>query len=237
MRHEAQIHTANCINLDKLTAFLIVIGIVAGSLTGFLSGRFKSCRQGKCNGFELHTIESCRCYPSGQIIAQWKQLSPFRTILALVLTLFAIVVATGQIGPQEWNWIRISILVVSGFSLFIVVTVPDHFLHEHLRDHVAIKHVPRIFLWTFGTLLVAHVMTEQLHLEELIGENQWIMLVIAAVVGAIPESGPHLIFVTLFAQGAIPLCFQMNKKHRSDEDIPGKICTFRPHYQQGPGKL
>ena len=187
-----------------LTAFLIVIGIAAGSVTDFLSGHYKSRRQGKCNGFELHTIESCRCYSSGQIIAQWKKLSPFRTILALVLTLFAIVVATGQVGPQEWNWIRISILIVSGFSLFIVITVPDHFLHEHLWDHVAIKHVPLIFLWTFGTLLVTHVMTEQLYLEGLIRENQWIILVIAAVVGIIPESGPHLIFVTLFARSAIP---------------------------------
>ncbi len=187
-----------------LTALLAIIGIGAGTATDVVSGHYKSRWQEKCHGFELHTIESCRCYPSGQIVAQWKQLSPFRTILVLVLALFAIVVATGQVGPQEWNWIRISILVVSGFSLFIVVTVPDHFLQEHLWDHVAIKHVPRIFLWTFGTLLVTHLMTEQLHLEGLIRENQWVMLVIASLVGIIPESGPHLIFVTLFAKGAIP---------------------------------
>ena len=30
------------------------------------------------------------------------------------------------------------------------------------------------------------------------------MLIIAILVGIIPESGPHLIFVTLFAQGSIP---------------------------------
>ena len=32
-----------------------------------------------------------------------------------------------------------------------------------------------------------------------------VVLVIACLVGVIPESGPHLVFVTLFAQGLIPL--------------------------------
>jgi hypothetical protein len=30
------------------------------------------------------------------------------------------------------------------------------------------------------------------------------LLIIAVLVGIIPESGPHFIFITLFAQGAIP---------------------------------
>ena len=31
----------------------------------------------------------------------------------------------------------------------------------------------------------------------------WVLL-ISVVIGVIPESGPHFIFITLFAQGAIP---------------------------------
>jgi len=31
------------------------------------------------------------------------------------------------------------------------------------------------------------------------------VLLLACLVGLIPESGPHLIFVTLFAQGVVPL--------------------------------
>jgi hypothetical protein len=34
--------------------------------------------------------------------------------------------------------------------------------------------------------------------------NIFATLVIASLVGLIPESGPHLVFVTLFAQGTIP---------------------------------
>jgi len=34
--------------------------------------------------------------------------------------------------------------------------------------------------------------------------GKWIVLVIACLIGLIPESGPHLVFVTLFARGAVP---------------------------------
>lgn len=33
----------------------------------------------------------------------------------------------------------------------------------------------------------------------------YVVLIVAVLIGIIPESGPHLIFVTLFAQGSIPL--------------------------------
>ena len=98
-----------------------------------------------------------------------------------------------------------TILVVSALSLFIVSTVPDHFLIEHLWKHVARQHVPRVFLWTLGALIVMYVMTEQLHLTEAIRQGRWVMLLIACMVGLIPESGPHLIFLTFYVQGSIPV--------------------------------
>ena len=67
------------------------------------------------------------------------------------------------------------------------------------------KHVPQIFLWTFGALIVMYVLTEHLHLESTIREGKWIVLLVACLVGLIPESGPHLIFVTFYVQGTIPL--------------------------------
>ncbi len=42
------------------------------------------------------------------------------------------------------------------------------------------------------------------NIEVWISENILYLLIIAVIVGIIPESGPHLIFITLFAQGAIP---------------------------------
>jgi len=37
-----------------------------------------------------------------------------------------------------------------------------------------------------------------------VSSNLFVVLLLAILIGIIPESGPHLIFVTLFASGAIP---------------------------------
>jgi len=50
-----------------------------------------------------------------------------------------------------------------------------------------------------------HVLTRYLYLEGLIRENLWVVLLIACLVGVIPESGPHLVFLTLYVNGALPL--------------------------------
>ena len=56
----------------------------------------------------------------------------------------------------------------------------------------------------FLKLVVMQLLTQSLDLEEWIKSNYIVVLIIAVLVGVIPESGPHMIFVTLFAEGAIP---------------------------------
>ncbi|MBU8920534.1 MAG: arsenic efflux protein [Bacteroidales bacterium] len=109
-------------------------------------------------------------------------------------------------GESEWDWVRMTMLISSLVALFIVGTVSDHFLEEHLWEHIARKHLLRIFLWTFSALLALYLLTDYLHLDILAiaSERGWIILGIACLVGLIPQSGPHLVFVTLFAQGLIP---------------------------------
>lgn len=104
----------------------------------------------------------------------------------------------------EWNWIRVTLLLACFFGLFVVITVPDHFLEEHLWNHIAKVHIWRIFLWTFGALLLVHVLLSHTGTETLIRQGKLPVLLIACLVGIIPESGPHLLFVTLYAEGAIP---------------------------------
>jgi len=186
-----------------LTFFLFIIGIGVGALTDLLLKR-QSIQIKDCDGFQVHEMENCQCFPRGEILKQWKRHSPFRTTTTLLLSIFFIMIATGQIGPMEWNWIRISILILSSVAIFIVATVPDHFLEEHLWKHIAKQHIPRIFLWTFGTLLGMYLLIDQLNLESVIRDNQWIVLSVASFIGLIPESGPHLMFVTLYADGVIP---------------------------------
>ncbi|HER43820.1 MAG TPA: hypothetical protein ENO08_05115, partial [Candidatus Eisenbacteria bacterium] len=42
-------------------------------------------------------------------------------------------------------------------------------------------------------------------LGKLVARGQWFVLLAACLAGLIPQSGPHLIFVTLFAGGYIPM--------------------------------
>jgi hypothetical protein len=46
---------------------------------------------------------------------------------------------------------------------------------------------------------------EFLNLEDLVRENLFSILILAILVGVIPESGPHILFITLYATGIIPL--------------------------------
>jgi hypothetical protein len=181
---------------------LFVFGIAVGVLVDLVGGRKRTRQPADC--LEVHAPDRCECYPKGRIVAQWKQCSSIRGVLAIALALFFGAVLAGHLGPPEWNWIRTSLLAVSGMALFIVSTVPDHFLEEHLWQHVIRRHSPRILLWTLGALSAMYVLTDVLDLEAAIQEGKWTILLVACLVGLIPESGPHLIFVTLFAKGVIP---------------------------------
>ncbi len=188
-----------------LFGVLFVLGIGAGALTDAFLGRKRSQGVAHPHPMEVHDEAACECFPRAKILQQWKECSAPRGILSAVLAIFLLALIVGWVGPAAWNWIRVTLLLVSAVGLFIVSTVPDHFLNEHLWEHVARKHVPRIFLWTLGALIVMYLITEHLHLEEAIRQGKWIILLIACLVGLIPESGPHLVFVTLYAQGSIPL--------------------------------
>ena len=79
-----------------------------------------------------------------------------------------------------------------------------HYFIDHVWNHIIKKHLLRVFLWTFGALLVVeHTMTF-VDLQIIASEYTFLLLIIGALIGLIPESGPHLIFVMLFAKGLIP---------------------------------
>jgi hypothetical protein len=125
-------------------------------------------------------------------------------VLTLVLILFVVGLLAGYIGPPVWTWVRVTLLLTSGVALFIVTTVPDHFLETHLWEHVAKTHMPRVFLWTFGALFLMHLLVDHFLLMGWMQDNQLIMLLAACLVGLVPESGPHLVFLTLYTQSAVP---------------------------------
>ena len=189
-----------------LTAILFVISIVAGYITDRVYTPRKVLDGFAHRDFPLHKEEMCKCFNRNVFLQQL--LSPIRQRITLfVLVAFLLAgVFFGFIAGDAKIWIKVTLYLVIGFSLFIVVSVPDHFIKKHLWGHIVKKHIPRIFLWTFGTLFVMAVLNHYLELNEWLKDenNLLIVLVIAVLVGIIPESGPHLVFVTLFAAGQIP---------------------------------
>lgn len=79
-----------------------------------------------------------------------------------------------------------------------------HYLKEHVWHHIIKKHIWRTFLWTFGALFLLNVILAQYHIQQLAAEHALLLLFAGALIGLIPESGPNLIFVTMFAGGLIP---------------------------------
>jgi len=105
---------------------------------------------------------------------------------------------------NEWGIEKISFLLVTLIGIAIIVTVPNHFLSEHLWEHVIKKHLLKLFLWTLGAFTFLYVFNQLVDLETWIQHNLPFVLLIAVLIGLIPESGPHLIFIFLFANGMIP---------------------------------
>jgi hypothetical protein len=110
----------------------------------------------------------------------------------------------GVAAPEEhaheghWDWMTFTLLMSLLVALIIVIMVPDHFLEHHLWGHIIKKHFLKIFLWTLGAMLLIHFIIGMVEIESWLKSNQLLILALALMIGLIPESGPHLVFITLF---------------------------------------
>ena len=105
----------------------------------------------------------------------------------------------------EADWIRIILIILFVAILIIVTVAEEHFLEEHLWQHVIKVHLPKIFFWTFGVILCLTILNNYVNIHDIIDSKPFIVLLIAILIGLIPQSGPHLIFLILFANGDLPL--------------------------------
>jgi len=106
--------------------------------------------------------------------------------------------------PLEEAWFNNIFLVMALLMLITFFFVDDHFLEEHLWKHIIRQHVPKIFLWTFGALTLIHFLMQSVEMTNWVVHNQLWVLLLAVLIGFIPESGPHLVFISLFLSGQIP---------------------------------
>jgi hypothetical protein len=161
-----------------------------------------------CDLQVVHAEESCQCFESTALIT-FSKLSVVRYTILFGLALSIVAVAAGQIGPYTWNWVRITLLLSLAMTTGIMLTVPDHYLDVHIWKHIIKEHLWRVFLWTVLALFVITIGLKYWNIETCVKTHlPWVFLM-CVLVGLIPESGPHMVFVVMFANGLIPFSIML----------------------------
>ncbi|MBN1398905.1 MAG: arsenic efflux protein [Bacteroidetes bacterium] len=80
----------------------------------------------------------------------------------------------------------------------------QHYIKDHIWKHIIRQHLWKTALWTFGALIIVEFGMSYWHFDAISSQYTFVLLLLGAAIGLIPESGPHLLFVTMFANGLIP---------------------------------
>lgn len=185
-----------------LTALLVVVGLVVGLVTDrwLFPGREAT---GECPvGFSLHDEHAPFTLSPRKIAAHLQTGQVVRPLLLLVMAGFIVLLSTSHLG-HGFGWEQYTLIGVGVFTLVLVLAADEHFLTDHLWKHVILKHVTKIFGWVFVTLLALEFI-RHMDWTQYLSASPLTMLLAAAAIGLIPQSGPHLLFVNLFAQGLAP---------------------------------
>jgi hypothetical protein len=167
----------------------------------------ESCLEHQCEECipgDEDSVKGGDIFKPANIIQNVRSLSFTRFLLLGFIGSFLVLVFLGTLGPTHWNWKRITFIGLSVCSLYIAAVCSEHYLHVHIWDHIVKKHLFRVFLWTFGALFFVHWGLAFWNLDAFIREHMMWVLLIGALIGMVPESGPHLIFVMMYAQGLVP---------------------------------
>lgn len=197
-----------------LMGLLFAVAVVSGAVIDLLS-RDKREAKGCRTGYAVHEghLESHATGSFSRTFG-WR-----RAVLAAGLLLFALALASGHLshehgghghdhgplGLLDEGWMNIVFGLLCIFLLWIIVRGSDHLVDSHLWNHIIRKHFLSVFLWTAGVLTAVQAGMMFFDITGWLSGNTALLILLAALIGIIPESGPHLIFVTLFATGSIPM--------------------------------
>ena len=197
-----------------LAAILFAVAVAAGWMVDRFSKPVQQEPMGCNEEFQIHEVpRDTREKPT---LKNLRHPSAERIALLLGVIIFLIALAFGilehdqeESSPTQMSlfneyWINLAFAAISLITVWFIATASEHVVKEHLWEHVIRKHFLNIFLWTFGALLIITLGMRYLDISSWIGTNIPWMILLAILVGIIPESGPHLLFVTLFATGTVP---------------------------------
>jgi len=187
-----------------LFGILFILGIFFAWLTDRIAPllNIKPCQE--CDLQQVHSLDTFDPLEKANIVQNLLRISLLRGIMLLIGIGFMIALALGYVGPEAWDWERITFIILVALAIAIMGSVPEHYLKEHIWHHIVRRHLWRVFLWTFAAIVIVHLGLDYWNLETFVKSHMVWVLLISVFIGVIPESGPHLVFVMLFAQGHIP---------------------------------
>ena len=195
-----------------LFGLLFVFGIIFAWISDKIIGRLgiipcESCVDADCDHCqsEMDTQENIGdFFRPVNLFENFKALSFSRFLLLFLIVFFLALVTLGILGPSSWDWKRVTFMGLSLCTLCIVTVSSEHYLQSHIWGHIIKKHLLRVFLWSFGALLFVHWGLAFWNMDTFVRDHMIWVLLTGAFIGIIPESGPHLIFVMMYAQGLVP---------------------------------
>ena len=211
-----------------ISGLILAIGIVTGVLIDYVGPKLglKPYALHSCDEMHIHEEDT---HPAQATPHSKKRSFTWRRALLFIgIGLYIAALATGLLEHEHEegasaaveaaaeaehggfnllseDWMNLLFAIVSLVMLGVAALGSDHFVEEHLWHHIIARHVPKIFAWTFGVLVALGFILELVDVSTWISANIPLMIVLATLIGIIPESGPHLIFVTLFAAGVVPM--------------------------------
>ncbi len=189
-----------------LFGILALVGVGGAWIADKIASYFHIVPCVECDLQKIHKAEVDRHFQL-QMVKKFPQLSPVRYVLLSFFVGIIVLNLTGVWGPQAWSWDepeRIILLSLSGIMVFITATVSKHYLTDHVWNHIVKEHLWKIVLWTFFAMLFVDIGLQHWDLETFVMSHMGVVLLIGAIVGMIPESGPHMVFVMMYANGLIP---------------------------------
>lgn len=185
----------------QMTAALFFLSIFVGWLTDVLLGSDRNTDP--CHLEIHHGEETWTFFERSRIVKDWDKEFFLRFFMLAVLVSFCYLQIDGVIGHENSFFGKIFLGLILFLGSIIIIESPSHFLQEHFLKHIVKAHLPRIFLWTVAAFSIIHLTFEWHYLQELITKHPMVVLFVSGLLGMVPESGPHLIFLTLFLENKV----------------------------------
>jgi hypothetical protein len=183
---------------------LFVAGIVFGGISDWLAKRMHITTCEECHLQQVHEDALEKKHGWALLKENLRHPTALRAIFLMLMVGLLLIAILGIVGPKKWDWMRITLVILLGLGTVLGMSGSEHYLKEHIIGHILRRHTVRVFLWTFGALLLLSFLPSQDAVQTFIQGHIWLIFLFSGLLGIIPESGPHMIFVMMYASGMIP---------------------------------